>query len=150
MKYLLDTHTFIWAISDYEKLSDKANEIILDVDNEIFVSTVSFGEISLKVRIGKFNLTGFDIKKVIEYAQNFNCIILKLGAIETSTFSDLELYENHRDPFDRMIIWQSIVNDMVLISTDKVFKQYEKNQSHIPSTPHFSACRRDNVRSRRR
>ena len=50
---------------------------------------------------------------------------MKLGAIETSTFSELELYENHRDPFDRMIIWQSIVNDMVLISKDKEFKLHD-------------------------
>jgi PIN domain nuclease of toxin-antitoxin system len=67
-------------------LSDKAKEIILDVENEIFVSTVSFWEISLKVIIGKFNLTGFDIKKAIEYTQKLNCNILKLGAIETSSF----------------------------------------------------------------
>jgi len=128
MKFLIDTHTFIWAISDYGKLSDKAKEIILDVENKIFVSVVSFWEISLKVRIGKFNLTGFEIKKAIEYTQKLNCEILKLGAIETSTFSELALFENHRDPFDRMIIWQSIVNDMVLISRDKAFNQYKKNR----------------------
>jgi len=128
MKYLFDTHSFIWAISDYEKLGLKAKEIILDADNEIFVSTVSFWEISLKVRIGKFNLTGFDVKKVIDYAQKLDCTILKLGALETSTFSELDFFENHRDPFDRMIIWQSIVNDMVLISKDKMFKQYKKHQ----------------------
>jgi PIN domain nuclease of toxin-antitoxin system len=128
MKFLIDTHTFIWAISDYEKLSNKAKEIILDVENEIFVSTVSFWEISLKVRIGKFNLTGFEIKKAIEYVQKLNCKILNLEAIETSTFSELPLFENHRDPFDRMIIWQSIVNDMILISRDQMFKQYKKNR----------------------
>ena len=127
MKYLIDTHAFIWAVSDYEKLSGKAKEALLDVENEVFVSTVSFWEISMKVRIGKFNLTGFDVKKTIEYAEKLNCKILKLEAIETSTFSELTLFENHRDPFDRMIIWQSIVNNMMLISRDKMFKQYKAN-----------------------
>jgi PIN domain nuclease of toxin-antitoxin system len=128
MKYLIDRHVFIWAVSDYEKLSDKAKEVILDIENEIFVSAISFWEISLKVQIGKFNLTGFDIKKAIEYTQKLSCKILKLGEIETSTFSELASFENHRDPFDRMIIWQSIVNDMVLISKDKLFEQYKKNR----------------------
>ena len=53
MKYLIDTHTFIWAISDTDKLSKNALELIKNFDNDVFVSVVSFWEISLKVSIKK-------------------------------------------------------------------------------------------------
>ena len=125
MKYLLDTHTFIWTISDFENLSTNAQNIIKNVDNEIFVSILSFWEISLKMSIGKFNINGFDIKKATEYMRDLNCYFLYLTEKETTTFHDLPLYSNHKDPFDRMIIWQAITANIPLISKDKFFDQYK-------------------------
>ena len=131
MKYLLDTHTFIWAISDFENLSIKAQDIIRNLDNEIFVSIISFWEISLKISIGKFNISGFDIKKSKEYMQNLDCSFLYLTEKETLSFHDLPLYNNHKDPFDRMIIWQAITNEMPLISRDKFFDQYKDHHLNL-------------------
>jgi PIN domain nuclease of toxin-antitoxin system len=95
------------------------------LEYEIFVSILSFWEISLKLSIGKFNISGFEIKKAKEYMRDLDCSFLYLTEKETITFYDLPLYSNHKDPFDRMIIWQAITNKIPLISKDKLFDQYE-------------------------
>jgi PIN domain nuclease of toxin-antitoxin system len=126
MTYLIDTHTFIWAISDTEKLSNVAREIITSKDNDILVSVVSFWEIALKTSIKKFFLEGINNSKMPGYAHKMGLQILDLKAKETSTFEELPLMDNHKDPFDRMIIWQAITNKMTLISKDRMFEQYNK------------------------
>jgi len=121
---LIDTHAFIWAISDTSKLSNKALDIITNEDNKIFVSVVSFWEIALKTSIKKFSFKGVSVNDLPEYAQNMDFHILEMKARESCTFANLSLKENHKDPFDRMIIWQAITGDMALISKDKMFDQY--------------------------
>ena len=121
---LIDTHAFIWAISDTSKLSNKALDIITNEDNKIFVSVVSFWEIALKTSIKKFSFKGVSVNDLPEYAQNMDFHILEMKAREACTFANLSLKENHKDPFDRMIIWQAITGDMALISKDKMFDQY--------------------------
>ena len=56
MKYLIDTHTFIWAVSDTRKLSDNVHSIITNIENDVFVSVISFWEIALKTSIKNFTL----------------------------------------------------------------------------------------------
>jgi len=127
MTGLIDTHTFIWAISDIKKLSERAFEMILNTDNDIFVSVVSFWEIALKTSIGKFSFEGIITNDLPEYARKMNFRILEMKAREACTFANLPLKDNHKDPFDRMIIWQAITEDMTLISKDKMFAQYKRN-----------------------
>jgi len=125
MKYLIDTHTFIWAISDTDKLSKTTCELIKDADNGVFVSVVSFWEIALKTSIKKFFIDGIVASDLPEYARKMDFNILDLKARETCTFTNLPLKDNHKDPFDRMIIWQAITENMALISKDKMFAQYK-------------------------
>jgi PIN domain nuclease of toxin-antitoxin system len=127
MIYLIDTHTFIWAISDIKKLSERALEVITNVDNDIFVSVVSFWEIALKTSINKFSFEGIITNDLPKYARKMNFSILEMKAREACTFANLPLKNNHKDPFDRMIIWQAITEDMMLISKDKMFAQYKEN-----------------------
>jgi len=126
-RYLIDTHTFIWIISDPGKLSKNALEVITNKKNEIFVSVISFWEISLKTSIKKFFLEGIIVGKLPEYAQKMDLKILNVQAREACTFADLPMKENHKDPFDRMIIWQAITENMTLISKDQLFDQYKDN-----------------------
>jgi len=125
MTCLIDTHTFIWAISDVKKLSKYAFETITNINNDIFVSVVSFWEIALKTSINKYSFEGIIINDLPEYARKMNFRILEMKAREACTFANLPLKDNHKDPFDRMIIWQSITEDMSLISKDKMFVQYK-------------------------
>ncbi|MDR1130297.1 MAG: type II toxin-antitoxin system VapC family toxin [Prevotellaceae bacterium] len=127
MRYLLDTHAFIWATLDTVRLSKKIREIISDRNNEIFVSTVTFWEIALKASVKKLTFEKIDIKNFPKYAGEMGFTIMEMKEKETITFYELPLKENHRDPFDRMLIWQAITTDMVLISKDSLIKQYEEN-----------------------
>ena len=127
MIYLLDTHTFIWTILETDKLSKKCKTIISDKSNEIYVSTVSFWEISLKTRIKKFSFENADIKKFPQFARDMDFSILDMQENEAITFHELPLKENHKDPFDKMLIWQAITKNMTLITKDKLFEQYREN-----------------------
>ena len=127
MIYLLDTHTFIWAALESSKLSKNVHSIISNANNEIFVSTVSFWEISLKTSIKKFSFENIDIKNFPKYARDMDFSILDLQENETITFYELPQKEKHKDPFDRMLIWQAITKNMTMISKDESFDQYTKN-----------------------
>jgi PIN domain nuclease of toxin-antitoxin system len=127
MIYLLDTHTFIWAALESSKLSKNVHSIISNANNEIFVSTVSFWEISLKTSIKKFSFENIDIKDFPKYARDMDFSILDLQENETITFYELPQKEKHKDPFDRMLIWQAITKNMIMISKDESFDQYTKN-----------------------
>jgi PIN domain nuclease of toxin-antitoxin system len=129
--YLLDTHTFIWAMLEISKLSKEAKEIISDRHNEIFVSTITFWEIAFKVSIKKLSFEEVDIKDFPKYAKEMGFILMDMKEIETITFHKLPLKENHKDPFDRMLVWQAITNGMILISQDNSLKQYEENGLRI-------------------
>jgi PIN domain nuclease of toxin-antitoxin system len=131
MIYLLDTHAFIWATLDTAKLSKKAKEIISDRNNEIFVSTVTFWEITLKASIKKLTFEKIDIKDFPRYAREMGFTIMDMKERETITFHELPLKGNHKDPFDRMLIWQAITNDMILLSKDTLIKQYKENGLRI-------------------
>jgi len=127
MIYLLDTHTFIWATLQTDNLSKKSKEIISSRSNEIYVSTVSFWEISLKTRIKKYAFDNINIKDFPQYARNMGFTIIDMQENETITFHELPLKKNHKDPFDRMLIWQAITKNMTMLSKDELFGQYKKD-----------------------
>jgi PIN domain nuclease of toxin-antitoxin system len=125
--YLLDTHVLIWTILNSSILSDKAVKIIKDSKNDICISSISFWEISLKVRINKFVLEGMEITEIPQFAKQLGFSVINLEQDEAISFCDLPLQENHKDPFDRMLIWQSIKRNIPLISKDKQFAQYKND-----------------------
>ena len=126
MKYLLDTHTLIWSILDSEKISNKARDIIKNKSNIIYISTVSFWEISLKIRLNKYSFSGLNILKLPQYTDKMGFIIINLETNEAISYSELPLIKGHKDPFDRMLIWQAIKQKMILISKDKMFSKYKE------------------------
>ena len=125
MKYLLDTHTFIWFAMNPEKLPKEVLDIIKDGDNDISISTLSLWEIALKHKLQKFIFNGIDIRHIPNLISQYNFSVLSPGLYDIVTSIELPLKENHRDPFDRMLIHTAIRNNMVLLSGDKMFKQYE-------------------------
>jgi PIN domain nuclease of toxin-antitoxin system len=123
----LDTHTFIWATLKTNNLSRKSREIISNVSNEICVSTVSFWEISLKTRINRFSFENISINDFPRYAKDMGFTIIDMQENESITFHKLPLKKNHKDPFDRMLIWQAITKNMTMLSKDEAFEQYKKD-----------------------
>jgi len=121
MSYLLDTHTFLWYASGAPELSETALNII-DSRHDKFVSIASLWEIAIKLNIGKLNINDdFDkfIKKQISI-NNYKILEIKLPHL--SVLRNLTIY--HRDPFDRIIISQSISESLTIVGKDVAFNNY--------------------------
>lgn len=124
MNFLMDTHSLIWVLEDNKNLSPVARATILDLNNQIFVSTINLWEISLRSSIGKLVLEGFDITTLPTLIKKMDFDILTLSAEDASSYHLLG-EKFHRDPFDRMLIWQAIRNNFALITKDPIIKLYE-------------------------
>ena len=118
MKILLDTHYLIWSLTDTKKISKKIQSIILRDENDIFVSTLSLWEISLKYSINKLEFKNITIDDFLPAIKKSGFNILPFDEEQAISFYKLPKLKN-KDPFDRMIIWQSIKNDIYLLSADK-------------------------------
>ena len=127
MEYLIDTHVFIWALMDTKKISKKTFEILEDENNTVYISSMSFWEIAIKVQSKKLELHGINVLQLPHIARQLNFTILDPQTYDYVSISQIPLKENHHDPFDRMLIQQAIRNDLVLISKDEKFQQYEEN-----------------------
>lgn len=123
MRFLLDTHAFLWTLCDAKKLSKRSRDIIENSENDVFISVITYWEISLKFALGKLKLTGFTPEQLPGLAAEIGLETLPLSAEISSTFYQLPV-QVHRDPFDRMLIWQSIREDLCLLSRDAAFKEY--------------------------
>ena len=122
MKLLLDTHVLIWSAGNPEKLSDLVTSLLNDTSNSWVISIASIWEIQIKIQTGKLTLD-LPLHELIETEQQSND--LQLLPIELSHIYALKnLPNHHRDPFDRIIITQAIVEKMPLISIDTVFDSY--------------------------
>lgn len=126
MNYLLDTHIFIWALMDKKKLSSQIVEVIENTEHDIFVSAISFWEISLKFGLGKLQLDGVLPNEFPDLAIKTGFKIIDLDANNASYYHTLK-GTWHKDPFDRMLICQAIKQNYILISNDEdVAKYYEE------------------------
>ncbi len=125
MKLLLDTHGFLWSLFATDKLSKAVVREIKSPNNDVTVSVVTFWEISLKYALGKLELIGVKPEELPDFAAQMNLEILPLTAAEASSFHKLPRL-SHKDPFDRIIIWQAIQRKMILVSKDRDFKAYRK------------------------
>jgi PIN domain nuclease of toxin-antitoxin system len=122
VKILIDTHVFIWYIQNSERLPTSVATLINDGSNEILFSIASIWEMAIKQSTGKLNLgvpyIGFIEKQM--RLNNMKLLPISLNHIELVT----TLPFHHRDPFDRILIAQSITEDIILLSADSVFSLY--------------------------
>jgi PIN domain nuclease of toxin-antitoxin system len=125
MNYLLDTCTFLWTIAKSKNLSEIANKAVKNPNNEIFISAVSLWEIAIKCRIGKLDLGGLEPEELLGIAEKMEFQLIGLSPEESSTYGNLN-EATHKDPFDRMLIWQAIQRKIILISKDHEFSKFEK------------------------
>ena len=122
MRASLDTHVFLWWISDDPMLSDRAREIIADGRNELFFSAASGWEISIKAGLGRLEVPE-DLQRLIadQLSRNaFQSLPIYLGhALHTRS-----LPYHHRDPFDCILISQAIFEEIRLLSVDPQISRY--------------------------
>ncbi|HAZ49488.1 MAG TPA: PIN domain nuclease [Cyanobacteria bacterium UBA11369] len=122
MRLLLDTHTFIWFVTDNPKLSDTARGLINYGNNEILISIASIWEMAIKQSTGKLSF-GLPFRVFIEQQVSFNRIdILNINLDHIEVVVTLPFH--HRDPFDRLIIAQAMVEKIPILSADSIFDAY--------------------------
>jgi len=120
MDVLIDTQTLIWFCEANPCLPASV-KLYMERSNGLVVSMASFWEITIKTSLGKLNTNG-NIADVMDKALSKGFKILPIKREHLITLSNLDLI--HRDPFDRLIIAQAIAENMPLVSSDDVFKQY--------------------------
>lgn len=122
MRLLLDTHIFLWFVMAPNNLSAAALAAIQRTDNQIYLSLVSAWEMSIKSGLGKLTLTQPIEPFVRDQAQRNQFEILPITLGHIAAVERLPLH--HRDPFDRLLIAQSMTEGLPIISADHIFSQY--------------------------
>lgn len=122
MRLLLDTHVFIWWADQPEKLSPVALSALEDEANELLLSVASVWEMQIKIQLGKLKLN-LPLKELVKTQQETNDITVSPVAL-THVLALDALPFHHKDPFDRLLIAQSIEEDLTLVSADSQFSAY--------------------------
>jgi len=121
MNLLLDTHIVIWFITNNGKLSKKIKNIIEDSNNRCFISIVSYWELSIKYSLGRLDLNS-TVEEIFNIIEKSGFDILPITLNHIIQLSKLEHF--HNDPFDRLIISQSVIENLHLVSNDNYFPAY--------------------------
>jgi PIN domain nuclease of toxin-antitoxin system len=122
MRLLLDTHSFLWFLLDDPTLSKTAKDSIAEPDNDIEISPASYWEIAIKISLNKYSLPEpYEQFMERELATN-QFRILAIEPKHTAALTSLPFH--HRDPFDRLIIAQAMVEQIPVISGDEAFAAY--------------------------
>jgi len=123
MRILLDTHTFLWWITDDPRLSAQARKVIRDKRNELLFSAASGWEIAIKARLGRLQLPD-DLEQFIVAQLSINT----MSVLPIQLNHALHVYtlpDHHRDPFDRMLVAQSQVEELPIVTADPQVSAYD-------------------------
>lgn len=126
MNLLLDTHSFIWFIEGNPRLSAAARELIAAGDNEVFLSVASLWEMAIKSSLGRLGLSE-PYEVLIPTQLRLNQMTL-LDISMSHTIQVTKLPFHHRDPFDRLLIAQALVEDLPIVSNETLFDDYGVNR----------------------
>ncbi len=122
MDTLLDTQIILWAINGDKRLSKKHKETFLNPENRLYFSVAGYWEIAIKVSIGKLKLSK-QWQRIIQRELQQNSIkLLPITLQHCDCLSTLPFH--HRDPFDRILIAQAIIENLTILSSDRQFKKY--------------------------
>lgn len=126
MNVLLDTHALIWYFEGNLLLSKKARFEIGNSNNTKFISIVSFYEMAIKLKLGKLVIN----KSLGDYyadTVNNNIQVVPIEPNHLTQYQSIPLFDEHRDPFDRMIIATAVYENCAIITTDKKFELYKEH-----------------------
>jgi len=125
MKYLLDTGVLIHGLISKPQLNHRALSLLQDDSSDLYLSSASSWEIAIKAATGKLSLPGRPTDVLTKAIQFLS--LQSLGITHLHALAAGELPPHHRDPFDRMLIAQARAEDMILLTTDPIFKNYDVN-----------------------
>ncbi|HFT8010355.1 TPA: type II toxin-antitoxin system VapC family toxin [Burkholderia cenocepacia] len=118
MRLLLDTHVYLWAVLDDRKLSQHARQLIMDAD-EVFVSAATIWEASIKAGLGKLNV---DVDDLVTEISAAGFVELPVRVAHAALVRDLP--DIHRDPFDRLLVAQAMLEPLRLVTADGHLAKY--------------------------
>lgn len=128
MRLLLDTHSMYWYIEDDPQLSGRARTLIQDASYEILVSPASYWEIAIKISIGKWRLNR-PYEEFIDIGLNqYGFQVLSILPTHTARLIGLLFPQGHRDPFDRLLVAQVLVEQIPIVSADSPLDAYGVTQ----------------------
>jgi PIN domain nuclease of toxin-antitoxin system len=127
VRLLLDTHVLLWWLADDRKLAKPARDIIANPDNDVLVSAASVWEVSIKEALGRLEIELDDLEDAI-VRNGFRP--LPIGWRHAITAGRLPAV--HRDPFDRMLVAQASIEELRVVSHDRVFERYGLSGEGLP------------------
>lgn len=122
MKLLLDTHIYLWAINEAERLSPTVQAAVGDPSNELYLSVASLWEATIKIGSGKLRIPGQDIDFLLQRLISTGVQILPVLPSHLRQLQTLPPI--HRDPFDRMLVAQARVEKLMLVTADAAIREY--------------------------
>ncbi len=122
MSFLLDTHAYLWWALDDSRLSNQVRRVLEDAAHDVFLSAASVWEIAIKVALGKLILKAPLTRAVIDEPSRIGLSSLAVSPVHACRTAELPLL--HRDPFDRILVAQAQVEDLVLLTKDPMITKY--------------------------
>lgn len=121
---IIDTHILLWLIFNPKKIDKKIMAILEDTDNTIYVCNTTLWEISIKFHLGKLALNGLLPNQLPNLIEEMGFEVLEINHQVMASLFKLPSVEKHKDPFDRILIWQCIQESYTLLSQDTKFNDY--------------------------
>lgn len=122
MRILLDTHLLLWAVADSKRLPNEARSLVEDENNEVYYSAVNIWEIAIKASLRR-NDFRVDVVKLLAALPDMDLVELPVTSAHAAVVAKLPFI--HRDPFDRLLIAQSIVEPLILLTNDDILRRYK-------------------------
>ncbi len=122
MRYLLDTVVWLWSLNSPERISDEGRRVLERGEEEIYLSAVTPWEISIKMRLGRLDFPGPPVQHVPRFMAKQGLSPLFVNHSHAMKVYDLPV--RHADPFDRMLIAQALIEDLVILTSDRAFREY--------------------------
>jgi PIN domain nuclease of toxin-antitoxin system len=124
VNYLLDTHALLWLYFEEERIPQRLLKEFANPTTKLIVSAISFWEISIKYQSGRLTLGNQTPQDLLNACKKNKIIVEDITTDITSTFYNLTA-TYHKDPFDRLLIWQAIQNNYTLVTIDKKVNLYK-------------------------
>jgi len=122
LRYLLDSMIWLWSIGPEEKIDLLAREVLAKGDSEIYLSAATAWELSIKARLGKLDLPSPPADCIPRFMAKQRLLPLPVSHLHAVKVYDLA--PHHNDPFDRLLIAQAILEEMTILTADRIFKKY--------------------------
>jgi len=128
---LLDTHYVLWSLFEPDKIEAPVRRILENDKGTKLVSGVNLWEISIKYSLGKLELGGVTPSELFDTVLKAGFEVLEVESRLLATYYQLPKKDNHKDPFDRLLIWQAVSNGYTLLTRDEKLEQYRGDGLHL-------------------